>query len=91
MRLYALLNSQDIVLYLFPTFVFVLLFGLALSGAFFRTRLSDEKEKQVGYKFPEGIEEGGGAFPMVLVLTIAGTIIWGFFYILAIGLLEVRI
>jgi hypothetical protein len=91
MRLYALLNSQDIFLYLFPTLVFVLLLGLALSRAFFRTERSEERQIQVNYRFPEDIEEGCGAFPLVLVLTIAGTIAWGFFYILAIGLLEVKI
>jgi hypothetical protein len=91
MRLYALLNVQDIFLYLFPTLVFVLLFGLALSRAFFRTKRSEAKEIQVSYRFPEDIEEGCGAFPLVLVLTLVGTIAWGFFYILAIGLLEVRI
>jgi hypothetical protein len=90
MRLYAVLNFQDIVLSLFPTFIFVLLFGLALSYAYFRLKGSEEKAKRLR-TFPEDIEEGQGPFPIVLVLTIAGTIIWVFLYILVIGLLGVKI
>lgn len=91
MRLYSLLNAQDIILYLFPTLIFVLVFGLALSFAYFRTKRSKEKETLLYERFPEEIEEGHGPFPIVLVLTIIGTIIWGFLYILVIGLLEVKI
>jgi hypothetical protein len=91
MRLYALLNFQDIVLYLFPTLVFVLLFGLALSFSYFRTKYAEEKEKEIHHSFPEDLEERRAPFPTVLVLTIGGTIVWGFFYILMVGLLEVKI
>ena len=91
MRLFALLNFQDIIIYLFPTLIFVLVFGLALSYAFFRTKRSVEKANRVCHRFPEEIEERCGPFPIALALTIAGAIIWGFLYILVIGLLEVKI
>jgi hypothetical protein len=50
-----------------------------------------EKEKQRHYTFLGEIEERNEPFPLVLILIIAGTILWAFFYILAIGLLEVKI
>jgi hypothetical protein len=91
MRLYAVLNFQDIIVYLFPTLIFVLVFVLALSYAHFRTKRSEEKGNRVYHRFPEEIEERHGPFPIVLVLTIAGAIVWGFLYILVIGLLGVKI
>ena len=91
MRLFAVLNFQDVIIYLFPTLVFVVVFGLGLSYAHFRTKRLEERGHQIYHRFPEDIEERRGPFPIVLVLTIAGAIIWGFLYILVIGHLGVKI
>lgn len=91
MRLYALLNFQDIVLYVFPALIFMVLFGLALSYAHFRTKGSEERKGRVYYTFPEEIEDREEPVPVALGLIIAGTIIWAFFYILITGFLGVKI
>jgi hypothetical protein len=38
-----------------------------------------------------GIEERDAPFPLVLILIIGGTIVWGFLYIILYGVLEVKI
>jgi hypothetical protein len=91
MRFFALLNFQHIILYVFPTLVFIVLFGLALGYSHVRRKDSEERKKAILYLFPDGIEGRNAPFPLVLVLTIVGTLIWAFFYILMIGVLEVKI
>ena len=91
MRLFALLNFQDIVLYLFPSLIFVLLFGLALSFASFRAGGSKCAKETAPHEEPEDIQGGNEPVPVFMILTIAGTVVWAFFYILATGLLEVKI
>jgi len=91
MRFFALLNFQDIILYVFPALIFVILFGFALAHSHFRSKNSEERKKRILYLFPEGIEDRNAPFPIVLVLIIIGTLIWAFFYILMIGVLEVTI
>ena len=91
MRFFALLNFQHIILYLFPTLVFIVLFGLALGYSHFRSKDSEETGKTILYHFPEGIEDRNAPFPIALVLTIVGTLVWAFFYILMVGVLEVKI
>ena len=91
MRFFELKNLQDVVLYLFPTLVFLLVFGAGLAYSHFRTRDAREREEQVVESYPEGFSTRNAPFPLVLALTIAGTIIWAFFYILCTGLLGVKI
>jgi hypothetical protein len=43
------------------------------------------------YTFPEDIEDRQAPFPLSLILIIAGTVVWAFFYILVIGLWGVKI
>ena len=91
MRFYALLNIQDVILYIFPTLAFILLFGVGLSYAHWHTKASENRMIRVTHLYPDGIEERNAPFPLVLVLIIAGTLIWAFFYILFIGLMGVKI
>ena len=91
MRFFNLLNVQHIIAYVFPTLIFLAIFGLALG---YRHLLGDDAEarkKKITYRFPEGIEDRDAPFPLAMILIIAGTIIWVFFYILAHGLLGVKI
>jgi len=93
MRFFALANFKDIVLYLFPTLVFMILFGLGLSYARFRVRGPEDeaRENRIIYHFAAGIKDRDVGFPLVMTLIIAGTVIWAFFYILMHGLLGVKI
>jgi hypothetical protein len=91
MRHFDLLNLQHVFLYLVPTLIFMVIFGLALGYSHFRTSRSAKKMQTVKYEFPADIKDMDAPFPLSLILIIAGTIIWGFFYILMTGLLEVKI
>jgi len=91
MRFFSVLNTQHVILYVVPTLVFILLFALFLSYGHWITRDAEERKQRILYRFPDGIEDRNAPFPLALVLTIAGTLAWAFFYILSIGLLGVRI
>ena len=93
MRLFTLSNFQDIMLYLFPTLVFMILFGVGLAYARFRVRGPEDEARQdrIIYYFPAGIKDRDAGMPLVITLIVAGTLIWAFFYILFYGLLGVKI
>ncbi|KPK26510.1 MAG: hypothetical protein AMK69_11945 [Nitrospira bacterium SG8_3] len=91
MHFFELRNIQHFVMYLFPALISVFLIGAGFAFMHFRKRNSQEREKRVYYKYPGGIEDRQEPFPLVLILIIAGTVIWVFLYILLTGLLEVKI
>ena len=91
MRLFVLSNFKDIVLYLFPTLVFMILFGVGLAYTRFRGPDHDRREDQIIYRYPAGIEDRDAPFPLIMTLTIVGTVLWAFFYILMYGVLGVAI
>ena len=91
MRLFELLNFQDVVLYLFPAFVFLLIFGMALAYSHFNTKDSEARQEKIYGQYVEGFETRNAPFPLSLVLIIFGTVVWAFLYILIIGLLGVKI
>lgn len=91
MRLFELHNFQDIILYLVPTLIFIVLFGLLLGYRHFRSAKAEARKEEIIERYPDGIEGRNAPFPIGLALTIGGTVIWGFLYILYYGLLEVRI
>ena len=91
MRYFALLNFQHVVLYLFPTLVFVVLLGLSLGFTTFHRTDDEARTQRIIQRYPAGIEERNAPFPLALTLIIAGTLVWALGYILAVGLLEVRI
>ena len=86
MHFFELKNLQDIILYWFPGFISVFLIAAGLGYMHFRTRGSEEKRKRPHYTYTEGIEDANEPIPLVLILIIAGTVVWAFFYILAIAL-----
>jgi hypothetical protein len=91
MRFYTLLNFQHVVLYLFPTLVFILLFGIALAYSNLQGTDTEKGKKKIHTRYPEGIEDMQSPFPLSLILIILGTVLWVFFYILGVGILEVKI
>jgi uncharacterized membrane protein len=86
MRFFELLNFQHFALYLLPAWAFIFVFAAGLSFTYFRTKDSDKKLTKIIEKFPGGIEGRNAPFPLVLVMVIAGTVIWALAYILYIGL-----
>lgn len=91
MRFFHLLNFQHIMLYLFPTLVFMIIFGLALNFSHLKSKDAEERKQKIIYRFPDGIEDRNAPFPLAMILIIAGTLIWVFFYILETGLMGVKI
>jgi hypothetical protein len=91
MRYFAGLNLQDVWIFLFPALIFIMVLALALGFSHVRNRDSGRRKHTVNRNFPEGISEKRAPFPMAMALIIAGTILWGFLYILVNGLLGVKI
>ena len=91
MRFFELLNIQHFVLYLFPAVAFCIIFSVGLAFTYFKGKDSADKEKRVIERFPGGIEGRNAPFPLVLILIIAGTVIWSLAYIVFIGVLGVKI
>ena len=91
MRFFELLNIQHFVLYLFPAVAFCILFAVGLAFTYFKVKDSAEREKRIIERFPGGIEGRNAPFPLVLILIIAGTVIWSLAYIVLIGVLGVKI
>ena len=91
MRFFELLNFQDVVLYLFPAFIFLFIFGTALAYSHFNARDSEARQKKIYGQYVEGFETRNAPFPLNLILIIIGTAVWAFLYILIIGLLGVKI
>lgn len=90
MRYFDLLNIQHFVLYLFPALAFIVLFIAGLKFSYLETKNSEKKKSQIIEKYPGGIEGRNAPFPLVLTLTIAGTVVWGLLYIYFIGNLGVK-
>jgi hypothetical protein len=91
MRLFVLAGFQDIMLYLFPTLIFMVVFGVGLAYGRFHRQTDEQREKEILYRYPTGIEDRNAPFPLVMTLIIVGTVVWAFFYILMHGVLGVKI
>ena len=91
MRFYELLNFQHIIGFLFPTLLFMVLFGLALAYSHLNSHDAEERKKKIVGRFAEGIEDRNAPFPLAMTLMVAGVFIWGFFYIVMHGVLGVKI
>ena len=91
MRFYELLNFQHVVLFIFPTLIFILLFGIGLAFSHFRRKDTAAKEKEIYHRYPEDIEDRDAPFPLAMTLIIVGTVLWSFFYIWQTGILKVKI
>ena len=91
MRYFELVNIEHFVLYLFPSLAFICLFAIGLGFYYIRRKDSKKRMEKIIETFPGGIEGRDAPFPLVLILTIAGTIIWTLAYIILTGLLGVKI
>ncbi len=91
MRLFDYLTFQHVMLFVFPTLVFIIILGMLLKYSHFKGKDSEKRKKEVVHRHPAGIEGMNAPFPLGLILIIAGTVIWGFFYILGTGLFGAKI
>jgi hypothetical protein len=91
MRIFEVLNTQHLVMYLFPSLAFILIFAAGLGYMHVRRRASEERLTRVIEKYPGGIEGRNAPFPLMLTLTIASAVVWCLLYILLTGLLKVKI
>jgi hypothetical protein len=91
MRIFDILNIQHVVLYLFPTLAFILIFAAGLGYVFLRRGTSEGRLTRIIEEYPGGIEGRNAPFPLMLTLIIAGTVIWSLLYIVLTGLLKVKI
>ena len=91
MRFFELVNIRQVVLYLFPTVAFCIVFAIGLAFSHFKGKDTAEREKRIIESYPGGIEGRNAPFPLVLILVIAGTVIWSLAYIILTGVLGVKI
>jgi hypothetical protein len=91
MGLFELLNIQHFVLYLFPAFITVLLMAMALGFLRFHRKDSEQRLGRITHRYPSDIEERNAPMPLILLLVILGTVLWGFGYIIMTGVLGVKI
>jgi len=91
MRLFASLNLEHIMLYVFPTLVFMVVFGVGLGFFHFRGRDDDRRHREITGEFADGIQDRNAPFPLVMFLMVLGAVLWAVAYILMTGLMERKI
>ena len=91
MRYYELLNFQHTMGWLFTALIFMVVFGVGLAFAHLRDKNSEARKKTIIARYADGIEDRDAPYPLIMVLILAGSIIWGFFYIVMHGVLGVKI
>ncbi len=91
MRYFELLGIQHVILFIFPTLIFMILFYLGITHSHFHGKNSKERLTKIVHKYPHGLESRNAPFPLILILIIAGFIIWTFWYTLGTGILGVKI
>ena len=91
MRYFELLNLQHFALYLLPALASIIIFAVGLGFYYFKRPDSAEREGKIIEEFPGGIKGRNAPFPLIIILTISGTVIWSVAYILLIGFLGVKI
>lgn len=91
MRLFALLNFQHVMAYLLVGGLFMVLFGVGLAFRHLAVPRADGQNEEIANRFPEELSDRNSPFPLVMVLIIIGTMLWGLLYTLAHALWGVKI
>ena len=91
MRYFELLGFQHVVLALIPAALLIILFYIALSRTHFHGKNSEQRKITTVHAYSDDLEERNSPFPLILILIIAGFLLWAFFYTLGTGLLGVKI
>jgi hypothetical protein len=88
MRFYELLNFQHVVGSMIIPLIFIILFAVGISFMPLINSKDKQSEKKVIQVFNDDIQKAEGPFPLIMALIIAGTVIWGVFYIFYYGFSE---
>lgn len=91
MRYFQLLGIQHFIMYLFPAVATIVLFIIGLGFYYINRKDAKARETRIIEQYPGGIQGRNAPFPLVLILILVGTIIWGLAYITLIGVLGVKI
>lgn len=91
MRYFALLNWQHVLVYAFPTLIFMVVFYLALGYHHLHSERAEDRKNKITYVFPGRIGDREAPFPLAMILIIAGTLVWMAAYIVGTGVLGVKI
>ena len=91
MRYYDLLNFQHTMGWLFTALIFMVVFGVGLAFAHFKDKDSEKRMHTIVTRFVDDIGDRYAPYPLIIILIIVGTFIWGFFYIVMHGVLGVKI
>ena len=91
MRFFQLLSLQHVWLYIFPTVIVIFLLATALGFSHVKTKNSQQRLKDVSYRYPDDTSDRDAPFPFFMTLVIIITLVWAVGYILAIGFLGVKI
>lgn len=91
MRFFDTLNLQHVVLYFFPTVVFMVLLWLALGYVHIKGKDSEARKKEIHATFPGDYTDMVAPFPLAAILIIVGVFVWAFFYVLGYGLSGTKI
>ena len=91
MRYFYLLNIQHFVMYLFPALATIVVFIIGLGFYYINRKDARERETRIIEEYPGGIQGRNAPFPLILILILVGTIVWGLAYIILIGVLGVKI
>lgn len=91
MRFFELLGLQHVILFAFPAIIFIILFYLGITHSHFHGKNSKEKLTKSVHSYSHGLESRNAPFPIILMLIIAGIVIWTFLYTIGTGILGVQI
>lgn len=91
MMLFKLLLFQHTMAWLFAASIFMVVFGVGLAFSHLYDENSQTRKKAITHRHADGLEERDAHFPLVMMLIVAGTVVWGFLYIVLNGAWGVRI
>ena len=91
MRYFEVLNIQHFLIYLFPALAFIIIFAAGLGYTYVRRKGSEERLARIIEEYPGGIQGRNAPFPLMLTLTLIGTVVWSLLYIILTGILGVKI
>jgi len=69
----------------------MILLYLGLSHSHFTGKNAEERKRKIVHRYPADLESRNSPFPLILLLIIAGFLIWTMCYTLLIGTFEVQI
>jgi hypothetical protein len=69
----------------------MILFYVGLSRSHFMGKNAEEKKKKIVHRYPANLESRNSPFPLILILIIAGFLMWTISYTLLTGILGVKI